>query len=131
MRLPPSRNNFPLFSACNLVVLAFCLLGLALPSQAAASGSPRGGAHVSRTGSSYSVQLSWTASQSNDVVGYNIYRGRISGGPYRKLNQYLHSITVFNDYWLHDERTYYYVTTAVNSEGQESNYSNEAQAIIP
>ncbi len=79
----------------------------------------------------YFVDLSWNASTSQDVIGYNVYRGNTSGGPYQKLNSVLDASTVYTDTSVADGETYYYVSTAVNSDGQESAYSNEAQAVIP
>ena len=79
----------------------------------------------------HSVDLSWNASTSKNVIGYNVYRGTTSGGPYTKINSVLDASTVYTDTSVDDGDTYYYVTTAVNSENEESVYSNEAQAIIP
>ena len=79
----------------------------------------------------HSVNLSWTASNSQNVIGYNIYRGLNSGGPYSKINSTLDASTLYTDTTVADGQTYYYVTTAVNSDSQESGYSNQAQAIIP
>ncbi len=80
---------------------------------------------------SHRVALSWQASTSEDVVGYNVYRGKNSGGPYHKINHQLDSRTKYTDPRCVSGRTYYYVTTTVNSLGEESIYSNEAQATIP
>ena len=77
------------------------------------------------------VALSWNASTSQDVIGYNAYRSTTSGGPYTKLNSGLISSTNYNDQPVQSGYTYYYVTTAVNSQGQESVYSNEAAATVP
>jgi uncharacterized membrane protein len=77
------------------------------------------------------VMLSWTASQSPGIAGYNIYRGTISGGPYTKINSSLDTTTTYNDMAVQDGVTYYYVTTAVNNEGQESSYSNQSSATVP
>ena len=79
----------------------------------------------------HTVGLSWTASTSQNVVGYNIYRGNQSGGPYAKINSSLDSTTAYTDTSVADGNTYYYVTTAVNSDNEESVYSNQAQATIP
>ncbi len=79
----------------------------------------------------HSVDLSWNASTSQNVIGYNVYRGGQSGGPYSKINSVLDPSTVYTDTSVIDGNTYYYVTTAVNSDNQESVYSNEAQAVIP
>src|SRR5260370_38299837 len=34
---------------------------------------------------SHSVTLDWTASKSSNIVGYNVYRGGTSGGPYVQI----------------------------------------------
>ena len=78
----------------------------------------------------HAVNLSWEASTSL-VAGYNVYRGRVSGGPRRKMNSSLVTETAYTDTAVHTGRTYYYVTTAVDSSGNESAYSNEVQASIP
>ena len=77
------------------------------------------------------VALSWTASSSPGIAGYNAYRSTTSGGPYTKLNASLISTTNYTDQPMQSGSTYYYVTTAVNSQGQESAYSNESAATIP
>jgi hypothetical protein len=79
----------------------------------------------------HSVSLSWTASNSSGVTGYNIYRGNTSGGPYSKINSVLNASTLYTDTTVVDGQTYYYVTTAVNSSNEESGYSNQTQAVIP
>ena len=79
----------------------------------------------------HSVDLSWKASTSQNVIGYNIYRGNTSGGPYSKINSVLDPSTVYTDTSAADGKTYYYVTTAVNSDNEESAYSNQAKATIP
>jgi hypothetical protein len=79
---------------------------------------------------SHNVGLTWDASTS-DVVGYNIYRGNVSGGPYNKINGNVDPNTSYSDGTVLGGYTYFYVTTAVDSTGQESVYSNEVKAIIP
>lgn len=78
----------------------------------------------------YSVNLSWESSPSQ-VVGYNVYRSSQSNGPYSKLNSGLDPSTAYTDNAVAAGQTYYYATTAVNSSGQESSYSNLVQAVIP
>jgi len=77
----------------------------------------------------YNVSLSWNGS-SSPVSGYNVYRGSKSGGPYSKISA-LDPITSYSDSTVAAASTYYYVTTAVNSSGVESSYSNQVQAVIP
>ena len=80
----------------------------------------------------HNVSLSWTASTSSDVVGYNIYRGASSAGPYSKINSSLNAGTNYTDNSVVDGQTYYYVSTAVNSNNQESAYSSPPQqTVIP
>jgi fibronectin type 3 domain-containing protein len=78
----------------------------------------------------HSVSLSWTDSDSG-VVGYNIYRGSVSGGPYAQINSGLQPTAAYSDSSVVSGQTYYYVTTAVDASGVESGYSNEAEAVIP
>ena len=74
--------------------------------------------------------ISWDPSSSS-VAGYNIHRGTVSGGPYTKLNSSLQVATTYTDSTVQSGHKYYYVTTAVGSNGVESTDSNEAQASIP
>src|SRR5437660_897512 len=76
----------------------------------------------------HSVSLSWNASTSQ-VLGYNVYRGGQSGGPYTKINSALDAIAIYLDSSVQGGQTYYYVTTAVNGSGVESGYSNRVQAV--
>jgi len=76
-----------------------------------------------------SVNLTWDASA--DAVGYNVYRGTVSGGPYTMINASLDSTTTYTDNTVVSGQTYYYVTTAVNSQSQQSGYSNQTTAVVP
>jgi hypothetical protein len=78
----------------------------------------------------HTVSLSWTASTST-VSGYNVYRSTTNGSGYAKLNGALVSTVSYTDSTVVNGLTYYYVTTAVDSSGTESVYSNPAPAIIP
>ncbi|HXN24142.1 MAG TPA: LamG-like jellyroll fold domain-containing protein [Candidatus Dormibacteraeota bacterium] len=77
----------------------------------------------------HSVTLSWTPSTST-VVGNNVYRGTNSGGPYNKLNVIPVDGTTYSDNVLQSGATYYYVVTAVDFSGIESDYSNEASTTL-
>jgi len=83
-----------------------------------------------QTTSSHTVALNWDASTSS-VVGYNIYRGTQSGGPYSRLNAATLPGTAYTDSGLAAGATYYYVATSVDSSSAESGYSNQAVAQIP
>jgi hypothetical protein len=83
------------------------------------------------TGTAPYVDLSWRASGSPDVVGYNIYRSKSSRGGYSRLNSKLDADTYYTDATVAGDTTYYYATTAVNSSGKESSYSNQAKVVVP
>jgi hypothetical protein len=79
----------------------------------------------------HSVDLSWTASQSPGVIGYNIYRGSVAGGPYSKVNSALNADTTYTDSTVTAGQTYFYVAKGVDGNDMESGPSNEVQATIP
>jgi Abnormal spindle-like microcephaly-assoc'd, ASPM-SPD-2-Hydin len=81
------------------------------------------------TGTTPYVELSWAPSTS-DVAGYNVYRTMTSGGSYTKINSGLVASTSFKDASVAIGQTYYYVTTAVTSSGQESGYSNQVKVPV-
>lgn len=80
---------------------------------------------------SHRVDLTWNPSATSGVVGYNVYRGGVSGGPYSQINSALDAQTTYTDNTVVAGQTYYYVTTAVDGSGNQSSYSNQAQAVIP
>lgn len=78
----------------------------------------------------HSVALAWNASTST-VVGYNIYRGGQTGGPYTRLNSSVQPGTTYSDNSVQSGLTYFYVVTAVDGSALESVFSNESTAVIP
>jgi fibronectin type 3 domain-containing protein len=76
------------------------------------------------------VDLSWNASASA-VVGYNVYRGSQSGGPYTQINSALNATTTYTDATVLGGQTYFYVVTAVDGNNVESTFSNQVQAVVP
>jgi hypothetical protein len=93
-------------------------------------------AAVPLTGSSgYKVVLKWDAPVMTDggdtVVGYNVYRGPMVGGPYTKINSALVTVTTYTDSTVQDCTIYEYATTSVDGMGNESTYSNQVEVAIP
>ena len=74
----------------------------------------------------HTVNLSWNASTSSDVSGYNIYRAvyTTSCGSYGKINSALITSTLYSDSSVVDGTSYCYASTAVNTSNEESGYSN-------
>lgn len=77
----------------------------------------------------HTVDLTWTGS--TGAVGYNIYRGTASGGPYTMINSALDSATTYTDSTVVSGHSYFYVATAVDDNSNESGYSNQTQAVVP
>ncbi len=96
-----------------------------------ATGSPQS-VSLSGTGS-HDVILSWTASTTSGVTGYNVYRGTTSGGESSTaLNSAPTSGTTYTDANLTAGVEYYYRVTSVISTGAtQSSASNEASATVP
>jgi len=76
------------------------------------------------------VNLSWTASTSGNISGYNIYRAVYSPAPvsacgsFAKINPLLNTGLLYTDNNVVDGTAYCYATTAVDTSNQESGYSN-------
>ena len=76
------------------------------------------------------VAINWTASTSSGVVGYNIYRGTASGGPYTKIGS-VGTTTTYTDTTVVSGTTYYYVVAAFDGSNNVSPYSTQVSAAIP
>jgi hypothetical protein len=127
--LSPSQN-LTLTIQFNPTVAGTVNGGISIASNA--TGSP---ALISLSGTGvtpvqHSVALSWNASTSA-VSGYNVYRSTVSGSNYTKINSSLVVGLSYSDATVQSSTTYYYVTTAVDSNGVESSYSNQVTAPIP
>ena len=85
---------------------------------------------VIQSSADHVVDLSWKASTSSDVTGYNVYRGP-DGKTWTKINASLIASTVYSDSTVANNTTYYYATTAVNTEGRESSKTVAVKAVIP
>ncbi len=81
--------------------------------------------------SAHSVALSWTSSGSGGIIGYNVYRASVSGGPYSLLTLSPITATDYVDAGLNPAETLYYVVTSVGAGSLESAYSSQVSAAIP
>jgi hypothetical protein len=105
----------------------------ATPSLAAPISTPSSvhPSFTSGTGSgTQTVHLAWAASPSS-VIGYRVYRGAASGGPYQDYTANPISALSYDDTTVVAGATYYYVVTSVDANGLESTFSNEAIATLP
>lgn len=94
-----------------------------------ASNSPQSATLTGTGVGMHTVALSWTRSISQ-VIGYFVYRGVHSGGPYTVVNSTPSAATNFQDHVLGGQ-TWYYVVTAVDANLVESLGSNEVPAVVP
>jgi fibronectin type 3 domain-containing protein len=65
------------------------------------------------------------------VVGYNVYRGTVAGGPYTQVNSSLVNGTTYSDTTVASGTTYFYVVTAVDPHNLVSDRSAEISATTP
>ncbi len=76
------------------------------------------------------VDLIWDANPETDLAGYNVYRSAITGSGYTKLNSNILTTLDYTaslaDYGI----TNYFVCTAMNTSGLESDYSNEVSYVM-
>ncbi len=74
----------------------------------------------------HTVNLSWNASTSSNISGYNIYRAgyTTSCGSFSKINGVLNTGTLYTDSTVTNGSAYCYAATAVDSSSVESAYSN-------
>jgi len=82
-------------------------------------------------GPSHSVAVSWVASVTTDVIGYNLYRAASLNGTYTLVNSALIGGTSYTDSSVQAGKTYYYAATSVDSANNESLYSTAVSATIP
>lgn len=83
------------------------------------------------TQTSATVSLNWRPSSSSGVSGYRVYRGATAGGPYTRITSSTLPALTYDDTDVTSGRSYYYVVTAVTTNGTESGFSSEARANVP
>jgi len=96
------------------------------------------GGHVSEVSYTLTIQpaaehvvdLSWDASTSNNISGYNVYRGP-DGSTWQKINASLVASTLYDDSTVANGSTYYYAVTAVDIDGDESCKTPAVGVVIP
>jgi hypothetical protein len=111
----PQRSRDPQWCGPAIILAAAIITGLL----GCNSGHP---AHM--------ANLSWDPSPSA-VVGYDVYRGTQSGGPYTKLNSSPVAVSRYADSTVRPGQTYFYVVKAVNSKNVRSVPTAEVSAVIP
>jgi hypothetical protein len=76
------------------------------------------------------VDLSWKASTSSNIAGYNVYRSP-DGTTWKKINVSLIGSTLYSDSTVANGSTYFYAATAVDIYGHESSKTSSIKVVIP
>jgi len=77
------------------------------------------------------VDLSWKASTSKNVAGYNLYRSSGGTSNWKKINASLIPSTQYSDSTVADDTTYFYAATTVNISDHESSKTTPIKVVIP
>ncbi|MEW6295875.1 MAG: fibronectin type III domain-containing protein [Candidatus Diapherotrites archaeon] len=76
------------------------------------------------------ARITWSKSTETGVKGYNVFRSLLKGKNYMKLTEEPLDVNEFTDKELAEGLTYYYAVTVVNSQGTDSEFSQEASALV-
>ena len=76
------------------------------------------------------VDLSWNASTSSGIAGYNVYRSP-DGATWKKINASPIASTLYSDSTVANSSTYFYAATAVDISGHESSKTSAIKVVIP
>ena len=76
------------------------------------------------------VSLSWNASTSQNIAGYNVYRSP-DKATWKKVNVSMIASTLYSDSTVSNRSTYYYSATAVDISGHESSKAPAVKVTIP
>jgi large repetitive protein len=76
------------------------------------------------------VDLSWHASTSQGIAGYNVYRSP-DAATWKKINVSLTASTLYTDSTVSNGSTYYYAVTSQDISGSESGKGASVKVAIP
>ena len=85
---------------------------------------------VIQASANHVVNLSWAASSSTNVSGYNMYRSS-DGTTWKRVNVRLIASTAYSDSTVSNGSTYYYAASSVDIQGIESGMSAAVSVVIP
>lgn len=74
------------------------------------------------------VALDWSDNLEPDLAGYHVYRAPTTGGPYSRLSVTSVPGSLYVDSPLTNGATYFYVVTAIDHSGNESQFSSQVSA---
>jgi hypothetical protein len=84
---------------------------------------------VNAVGHDSRIDLKWQFDTDPNLEGYNIYRADSNDGPFTKLNDSVHTVSVYSDFFcVNDQTYYYYIKSAAILDGGQSEPSNIVSA---
>ena len=89
---------------------------------------PAAPANLSATGNEGSVSLNWDDNSESDLAGYHVFRSTTSNNGYSQISSSRVSTSEYTDNNVTNDTTYYYVVTAEDENGNQSDYSGETSA---
>ena len=116
-------NNYEGWYVDNVTVLA--ALSEAPPPDTTPPAAPTG---LIATAGDGQVSLDWADNTEADLASYNVHQATSSGGPYTQVASQV-VVSEYTDTGQTNGTTYYYVVTAVDGTGNESNDSAEGSAM--
>lgn len=85
---------------------------------------------VVQASANHVVDLSWKASTTSDVTGYNVYRSP-DASTWKRINVSLIASAQYSDSTVSNGSTYYYAATSVDIYGHESSKTTAIKVIVP
>jgi fibronectin type 3 domain-containing protein len=76
------------------------------------------------------IFLTWNENKERDLAGYHVYRSKKSGKEYERMTDKPLGRTTFSDETVKAGTTYYYIITAADLSGNESQGSMEKKAFV-
>jgi len=119
-------KNILHLSACVFLSISLVLFVWGCGCDESKTQGPLPPTNLTASGQINAISLSWQASPSTFVTGYNIYTAQASGGPYY-IAATIAAQTSYTLIGLITDTTFYFVVRAVGN-GMESGNSNEASA---
>jgi len=84
--------------------------------------------NLSAEGADQRIDLIWDRNSEEDLQGYNIYRSESVDGPFEKINNTVHTVHLYSDFFGENDKTYFYKVTAVDQDFLESEPSDSVYA---
>lgn len=107
------------------LLLTFLAIGMLIFGCVGGPSAPTG---VTAKAVAGGIEVSWGASSSANVAGYNVYRSTAVGDLGTKVNAALVSGSTYTDSGVENGVTYYYTVRAVDTGGNEDTNTNQASA---